>query len=115
MKNIDVSAELVSGILKNAGYEALEKLEESTEVDAVETTEDEVDLETLTEEEIAQHVCPLCESFVEEGISDEAILEHLESVVEVLNEAYEEDSEEDLTQVKADLLDQLLQEIEDEE
>ena len=54
MKNIDVSAELVSGILKNAGYEAPEKLEESTEVDAVETTEDEVDLETLTEEEIAQ-------------------------------------------------------------
>lgn len=49
------------------------------------------------EEETDEHVCPLCQSHLDEAISDEALMEHTANVLEAVNAATlnEEEEEED--------------------
>ena len=106
-----VTEDAANKLLAGAGYIT----EESTEVDN-DTEDKEIDREQLTEEEVAKHVCPLCESFVEDGISDETLLEHYEAVVKIMDSVNEDSemSEYDILVQKAGLYDEAIAELESE-
>lgn len=82
MRGMDIAKEIYEDILKSkvwADQGVKVNLKESTEVsEEVEATEEET------------HVCPLCESTLEEPISEEKIEEHVNSLVDVVLEAFGE-------------------------
>lgn len=64
-------------------------LNESTEqVEApVEAEEQEQDVEAT--DEVEGHVCPLCESTLEEAISDDRLKDHVELITSIINEVHD--------------------------
>jgi len=74
MKGIQVTDDFINAVLKGCN------LTESQEVEVIEEGEDE-------------HVCPLCESQLEEAISEEQMSEHVGFMLSVLNESLEDDGE----------------------
>ena len=79
MQYVNVADEFVSQILKANKIEQTEQgLNESAEV---------VVEEQLDEAECEVHACPLCESQLDEPISEEAMQECVDFVLETLNEA----------------------------
>lgn len=64
------------------------KLDENKEVEKEEKEEEVVVVEEAVEED---HYCPLCDSKLEEALSDEKLEEHVEYILNVINES--EDSE----------------------
>jgi triphosphoribosyl-dephospho-CoA synthetase len=70
---------------------AEEVIEEET-ADEVETKEDETEIQE-GKDEAEEHTCPLCESVLEEAISDEKIQEHVNLISKILEEAAVEDDE----------------------
>lgn len=55
------------------------------------------------EEAVEGHVCPLCESQLEEAISDEQLAEHVDFMVEVISEM-EDITDKDLTELAEELV-----------
>ena len=91
MKHFNISDEAMKIILENSAWqqfgvkvnEAKQKIDESAE--------------QAEEEAVEEHVCPLCQSHLQEAISDEALMEHTANVLEAVNAATinEEEEEED--------------------
>ena len=104
-----VTNDLANEFLAQSGY----KIDESTQ----EVASDEILLDSLTEEEVAEHVCPLCESFIEEGISDDSLLEHYDAMINImqeLNEGEDTLTEQEELVAKAAAYDELVSELEAE-
>jgi len=90
MKHLNISDDAMKIILENSAWqqfgvkvtEAKQKIDESAE---------------QVDEEAEEHVCPLCQSHLQEAISDEALMEHTANVLEAVNAATlnEEEDEED--------------------
>lgn len=90
MKHLNISDDAMKIILENSAWqqfgvkvtEAKQKIDESAE---------------QVDEEAEEHVCPLCQSHLQEAISDEALMEHTANVLEAVNAATlnEEEEEED--------------------
>lgn len=80
------------------------KLTESVqEPQAQEQVQEEVPAEEeQLEEAVEAHVCPLCESQLEEAISDEQLAEHVDFMVGIINEM-EDISDDDLTEIAEEL------------
>jgi hypothetical protein len=94
MKHLNISDDAMKIILENSAWqqfgvkvgEAKQPLDESTE---------------QVDEEAEEHTCPLCQSHLQEAISDEALMEHTANILEAvnaatLNEGEEEEDGEDL-------------------
>lgn len=81
------------------------KLTESVqEPQAQETSQDEeVSDDQQVVEGVETHVCPLCESHLEEAISDEQLAEHVDFMVGIINEM-EDISDDDLTELAEELV-----------
>ena len=85
---------LASRVWKSQGIDL--KLEESKDQE-----KENEDAEAVNEEETEEHTCPLCESTLEEALSDEKLSEHVDyilSIVEGLDsegESLEEETEEE--------------------
>jgi len=80
MKYVDVSDEFVKGIL-SVNNLLNEKAEEAPQVVEEEVNEEE-------------HYCPMCESQLEEPISEDKMQECIDIIVDALNEAIDSDGEE---------------------
>lgn len=91
MKHLNISDDAMKIILENSAWADFglkvtkaedQKLDEATE---------------QVEEAADEHVCPLCQSHLDEAISDEALMEHTANVLEAVNAATlnEEEEEED--------------------
>ena len=78
----DVDAFLQIETWERAGVN-LKKLEESKEEEVIEEA-------TKVEEEVEVHTCPLCESELQEPISEEVMKEHVTMLLELINESMEE-------------------------
>jgi hypothetical protein len=88
-------------LLEGVGSEFKVKVDESAELQ--ETEEDE-------------HTCPLCESALAEELTEEILYEHFDIMAEIINEAFDEYSDDEtLTESeKAILYDELIAEAEAE-
>ena len=84
MKYIDVSNDYVANILRATGL--------VTEETAIAPTSAEVEQEGINEE-TAEHFCPLCESQLEEAISEDALKECVDFILNTINEMTQEDGE----------------------
>lgn len=78
------------------------RLTESTEQGQEEVQEEVPAEEEQLEEAVEAHVCPLCESQLEEAISDEQLAEHVDFMVGIINEM-EDISDDDLTEIAEEL------------
>lgn len=102
MTKLSVTDEYLQSILTNGNWENEIKVAPTkTEASIKESTEVAPTEEEITPEMIQEaldngtiHQCPLCESLLEEAISDEKIQEHVNRILDVLNEANEVDGEE---------------------
>lgn len=89
MRGIDIPADIYNDILQSKVWKdqgvtvKTEPIKESAEVEAEEVNE--------AEEQV--HQCPLCESQLEEAISEEKIDEHVEFLVSVISEAFAEEND----------------------
>lgn len=98
MNHITVPDELVSQLLEGAAWHQIgHKLEKNDKTEKVDETnmfgnEEEV-LAEDSEQEV--DVCPMCESELDEALSDETIMECVETICEVLEELNEESTDED--------------------
>ena len=81
MRYIDVNNDFVGKILAANQLTAKEDLKESQEVEVVEEACEE------------GHVCPLCESELDEPISEQAMQECVDFILGTINEALEQDGE----------------------
>tara|TARA_Y100000034_G_scaffold89685_1_gene107959 strand:- start:488 stop:904 length:417 start_codon:yes stop_codon:yes gene_type:complete len=89
MNHLNVDKDYVQSLVESAAWAAVEikptkiekKLEEASDDSADDSTEDS---------EPQAHTCPLCESTLEEDLSDDRILEHLESMMAVVNQVSED-------------------------
>ena len=79
LKNDVMSEILASNVWSKQGFEL--KLNETAEVQEVDA------------EEVEEHSCPLCESVLEEPISDERLQEHVDYILSVINETVENDGD----------------------
>lgn len=90
-----VGDDFVQQLIENGGWDKAgitPRIDEKRGCDEQERDEDSEDMQ----EEVQGHTCPLCESELEEEISDDVIAEHIEIMAEMfiqINEAMEEDGE----------------------
>lgn len=82
MRGMDIAKEIYEDILKSKVW-----ADQGVKVNLKESTEVSEEVEAIEEE---THVCPLCESTLEEPISEEKIEEHVNSLVDVVLEAFGE-------------------------
>ena len=90
MKHLNISDEAMKIILENSAWGQFGlKVDEAKQPINEEAEE--------VSEEADEHVCPLCQSHLQEAISDEALMEHTANVLEAVNAATlnEEEEEED--------------------
>ena len=87
MNTQDVPAEFVTKLLESRGWSKA----------GITTKPREVleEAKAVVEEEEDYHTCPLCESELEEELSEEAIVEFTSDVLDILEEAEESLEEED--------------------
>lgn len=93
----------IAGVLRTSAWKSADLdvvLDKETEV--IEESAEEVD----ESEEVATHVCPLCETELEEELSDQCLLEHAQSMLSLFDEVEAQLNEED---------DESDEELEDEE
>ena len=86
MNHLNVDKDYVQSLVESAAWAAVEVKPTKVEGKLEESSDSDEDSETQT------HTCPLCESTLEEDLSDERILEHLDSMMAVVNQV-SEDSE----------------------
>ena len=101
MNHLNVDKDYVQSLVESAAWAAVEV--KPTKTEKVEEASDD----SAEDSEPQAHTCPLCETTLEEDLSDDRILEHLESMMAVVNQVSEdlevlseeededEDSEED--------------------
>jgi len=91
--HIKVDEDYVKSLLANAAWDHVDV-----------RIQEEVQEETpVVENTVEEHVCPLCESKLDEELADEIVLEHLGKIEELLmedSEEEEEDVEEDVEEDK---------------
>lgn len=105
MKKI-ILAEEVDQIIQQSfwGKGGVKLTESVEEPQAQEQVQDEAPAqEEQIEEAVEGHVCPLCESQLEEAISDEQLAEHVDFMVGIINEM-EDISDDDLTELAEELV-----------
>jgi hypothetical protein len=96
--NDSVYADLFkSNVWEKAGLTVGKTKEPKTEAPIVESEEPKEEI--LVEDE-EKHICPLCESELSEGLSDDKIQEHVNHIFSILNEAF--DTDESLTETPAE-------------
>jgi len=98
-KYLEVNEDFVKSLMKQAAWD---KVKVVVEQEAEEPVEEDATIE--------EHTCPLCESTLEEEISDEALLEHLDKISNLLSEdSLDEEEgvevEEEVEEVEEDLED----------
>ena len=106
MRGIELNTDVYSDLFKsnvwgNAGIKVKvdeAKVEKVEEAKKPETKEEEVIEEGVEE----THVCPLCESKLEQDISDERLQEFIDYTLEVINEAFETEELEDSEETEED-------------
>lgn len=104
MKKV-ILAEEVDQIIQQSfwGKGGIKLTESVQEPQAQEQVQEEVPAEEeQLEEAVEAHVCPLCESQLEEAISDEQLAEHVDFMVGIINEM-EDISDDDLTEIAEEL------------
>lgn len=79
------------------------KLTESVEGLQAQDAQSDDEQQEQIEEAVEGHVCPLCESQLEEAISDEQLAEHVDFMVGVISEM-EDITDEDLTELAEELV-----------
>jgi hypothetical protein len=79
------------------------KLNESVQEPQAQEAQVEDTQEEQIDEAVEAHVCPLCESQLEEAISDEQLAEHVDFMVGIINEM-EDISDDDLTELAEELV-----------
>lgn len=91
MKHFNISDEAMKIILENSAWQQF-----GVKVNEAKQNIDE-SAEQAEEEAVEEHVCPLCQSHLQEAISDEALMEHTANVLEAVNAATinEQEEEED--------------------
>lgn len=89
MRGISVDQSVIDQILTG---KAPAKVEEKTETKPVEKAAP-TKVEESTEDEGETHVCPLCESALENPLSEEKIEEHVNWMLGVINENFEIDAD----------------------
>jgi len=89
MRYVDVSDEYVASVLSANKLKADQKIDESAKVDQVQE-----------EEQVEGHVCPLCESHLEEAIPEENLQECVDYILDSINEAVDLLEEEDLLEAE---------------
>ena len=92
MNQYDVSDGFVKTIVENANWKDVGVNISESKDKVVEETKDEVVEETNTE---IEHFCPLCESKLEEELSDEVLYEHIDTVLSLANDLLKEETEEE--------------------
>jgi DNA repair exonuclease SbcCD ATPase subunit len=88
MKSRDILKEEVEQLISQSfwgksGVSLTENTEQQVAEEAVEAEEAPSEAEVVEEQ---AHVCPLCESHLEEAISDEQLTEHIEMMLGIINE-----------------------------
>tara|TARA_R110000782_G_scaffold76057_3_gene151517 strand:- start:64 stop:366 length:303 start_codon:yes stop_codon:yes gene_type:complete len=85
MRYVDVSKEYVASVLEAVcpGTAVKEPIVEAKDAP----------VEEVVNEEVEEHVCPLCESELDEALSDESLQECLEFIMDTINELNEEEGE----------------------
>ena len=98
--------QLRESILGTAAWKqvGLEVINESAQVESEEVAEEAT--EEVIEEE-AGHSCPLCSSELDEEVSDEALLEHADAMLDVFQEAEQVINEQEAAKEGEDLLEGL--------
>lgn len=94
MKGVTVENSLVNEVFRFMGLkESQEAPKEEVKEDEVEEDSDESEdsEEVLESEDI--HVCPLCESKLETPLTEERLQEHIDLVLNIINENFTEDGE----------------------
>lgn len=104
--NIRIDESFVSNIIQKGGWDKLdievasvdtkeEVIEEAKKKKVKDLGEPGEESETVAEAEEAVHTCPLCESKLEEELTDEQLLEHAGIMAEILDqfEVIEEEEE----------------------
>jgi DNA repair exonuclease SbcCD ATPase subunit len=79
------------------------KLTESVDQSQAQQAQVEDEQEEQIEESVEAHVCPLCESQLEEAISDEQLAEHVDFMVGVISEM-EDITDEDLDELAEEIV-----------
>jgi hypothetical protein len=116
MKKV-ILAEEVDQIIQQSfwGKGGVKLTESVQEPQAQEQVQEEVPAEEeQLEEAVEAHVCPLCESQLEEAISDEQLAEHVDFMVGIINEM-EDISDDDLTELAEELVSEEVEDDSDEE
>tara|TARA_R100001132_G_C3210061_1_gene53410 strand:- start:14 stop:547 length:534 start_codon:yes stop_codon:yes gene_type:complete len=91
-KYLEVNEDFVKSLMKQAAWD---KVKVVVEQEAEESVEEDTTIE--------EHTCPLCSTTLEEELSDEALLEHLEKISNLLSEdSVEEEAEEDIDEEAID-------------
>lgn len=93
MRKINVEDSVIadlfsSDVWSKAGYtlkQATAKVPDASE----KLTESEEAKEEVLVEDTEKHVCPLCESVLEENLSDDKLQEHVNYILGILNENFE--------------------------
>ena len=93
-EHIHVNEDYIAAVLKNAAWE-------SARVDLTEVVQEETE-EVIEEQAKEVHSCPLCESVLDEELSDEQISEHLSLIEAALNSLKEMKEEEEDDEVEED-------------
>ena len=113
MNHMDLSDELRRQLLESAAWGKAgvqPMLEEESVEDADDLLEEGAEMELEEGEEVDElHVCPLCTTMLDEAIDEEAILEHLDVVMTLVDRLSQiNESEEDVDEVIQDTLAQAL-------
>lgn len=91
MKHLNISDDAMKIILENSAWADFGLKVSTAQDQKLDEASEQI------EEEVDEHVCPLCQSHLQEAISDEALMEHTANVLEAVNAATlnEEEEEED--------------------
>ena len=84
-----VGDDFVQQLIENGGWDKAgitPRIDEKRGCDEQERDEDSEDMQ----EEVQGHTCPLCESELEEELSDDVIAEHIESMYSLMEQILEE-------------------------
>jgi len=100
-----VLAEEVDQIIQQSfwGLGGVKLTESVQEPQAQEQVQEEVPADgEQIEEAVEAHVCPLCESHLEEAISDEQLAEHVDFMIGIINEM-EDITDDDLSELAEEI------------
>lgn len=94
MKGINVSESLVNSVLDFVKPGHTKKIEEAKAAETAKAeTKPKVEETTETAEEPEDHVCPLCESKLEQPLTQEQLKEHVDYFLRIINENFDADGE----------------------